>query len=104
MHEQILADRERVLGPDHPLTLTSRNNLAIAYRDAGRAAEAIQMDEQTFDIRARVLGLDHPHTLTTRNSLAFAQGCRSSARALSRSTRPHSPTASASWDPTIPTP
>jgi hypothetical protein len=26
---------ERVLGPDHPNTLTSRLNLGTAYRDAG---------------------------------------------------------------------
>nr|WP_324605243.1 tetratricopeptide repeat protein [Streptomyces purpeochromogenes] len=30
LHRQNLADRERVLGPDHPDTLTSRNNLATA--------------------------------------------------------------------------
>ena len=35
--EQTLADRERVLGPDHPDTLASRNNLAVAHREAGRA-------------------------------------------------------------------
>ena len=28
---------QRVLGPDHPSTLQSRNNLAAAYREAGRA-------------------------------------------------------------------
>jgi hypothetical protein len=37
LHEQTLAARERVPGPDHPDTLTSRNNLAAAYRAAGRA-------------------------------------------------------------------
>ena len=40
MHEQTLAARERTLGPDHPSTLQSRNNLAIAYRDAGRGDDA----------------------------------------------------------------
>ncbi|MFD6204307.1 tetratricopeptide repeat protein, partial [Streptomyces rubiginosohelvolus] len=30
LHLRNLADRERVLGPDHPATLTSRNNLANA--------------------------------------------------------------------------
>jgi hypothetical protein len=29
-----LADRERVLGPDHPYTVTSRINLAGAYQSA----------------------------------------------------------------------
>ena len=34
--EPLLADQERVLGADHPDTLGTRNNLAAAYRDAGR--------------------------------------------------------------------
>jgi len=59
---------ERVLGQDHPDTLTSRNNLALAYQDAGRAAEAIPPFEQTLADRQRVLGQDHPHTLTSRNN------------------------------------
>ena len=36
LFEQTLADRERVLGQAHPGTLTSHDNLAIAYKDAGR--------------------------------------------------------------------
>ena len=70
--EPLLADRERVLGPDHPDTLTSRNNLAAAYRAAGRAAEAIPLHERTLADRERVLGPDHPDTLTSRNNLALA--------------------------------
>ena len=35
LYEQTLADRERVLGPEHPDTLTTRNNLAYAYQSAG---------------------------------------------------------------------
>jgi hypothetical protein len=37
LFEQALAALERVFGPDHPYTMRSRNNLALAYRDAGRA-------------------------------------------------------------------
>ncbi|MFC8208383.1 tetratricopeptide repeat protein [[Kitasatospora] papulosa] len=33
--EAVLADQERVLGPEHPDTLTSRHNLAAVYRQAG---------------------------------------------------------------------
>jgi Tetratricopeptide repeat len=39
--ERLVADQERLLGPDHPDTLASRNNLGEAHRDAGRTAEAI---------------------------------------------------------------
>jgi tetratricopeptide (TPR) repeat protein len=70
--EPLLADRERVLGPDHPDTLTSRNNLAGAYQDAGRAAEAIGLHERTLADLERVLGPDHPDTLQSRNNLATA--------------------------------
>jgi hypothetical protein len=71
--EPLLADQERALGPDHPDTLTSRNNLAEAYQDAGRAAEAIPLHERTLADRERVLGPDHPDTLQSRNNLATAR-------------------------------
>jgi hypothetical protein len=51
--EPLLADYERVLGTDHPDTLTTRNNLALAYREAGRTAEAIALHEQTLADRER---------------------------------------------------
>ena len=70
--EPLLADMERVLGADHPDTLAMRNNLANAYRAAGRTAEAITLHEQNLAARERVLGADHPDTLATRNNLALA--------------------------------
>ena len=63
---------EGLLGPDHPDTLTSRNNLAGAYESAGRLEEAITLYEQVTKDCARVLGEDHPLTLTSRNNLAGA--------------------------------
>ena len=70
--ELLVADRARVLGPDHPDTLGSRYNLAIAYLTAGRTEEAIALHEQTMAARERILGPDHPSTLKARNSLANA--------------------------------
>ena len=64
-----LADTERVLGADHPDTLSSRNNLARTYQSAGRLDQAIPLYEQTLADRERVLGADHPQTLTSRNNL-----------------------------------
>ena len=61
-----------MLGADHPDTLTSRNNLAGAYRAAGDLGRAIPMYEQALADRLRVLGADHPDTLTSRNNLAGA--------------------------------
>ena len=63
---------EGLLGPDHPSTLASRNNLAYAYRAAGRLTEAITLYEQVLPDSIRVLGEDHPNTLALRNNLAYA--------------------------------
>ena len=68
--ERTVADRERVLGVDHPDTLQSRNNLANSYRSTGRYDDAITLHERTLADRGRVLGADHPHTLTSRGNLA----------------------------------
>ena len=63
---------EDVLGPDHPYTLTVRNDLASAYYSAGRFGEAIELFERVLAEQERVLGPDHPDTLTTRDNLASA--------------------------------
>ena len=67
-----LADSERVLGADHPDTLASRNNLAAAYRSAGRLDQAIDLYEQNLAEALRILGSDHPETRFFRNNLAAA--------------------------------
>ena len=76
--EVVVAVVEGVLGPDHPVTLTTRNNLAGAYRSVGRFGEAIELFERVLADQERVLGPDHPDTLATRNNLAHA--CRSVGR------------------------
>ncbi len=70
--ETLLGDMEQILGPDHPDTMTSRTNLATAYRAAGRTAEAIPLHERTLADRERILGPDHPDTLHSGNNLANA--------------------------------
>lgn len=68
----VLADCERVLGPDHPDTLTTRSDLAAAYQSAGRQCEAIRLYERNVADFERVLGPDHPSTLISRSDLAEA--------------------------------
>jgi hypothetical protein len=68
--ERTLADCERVRGGDHPDTLTTRNNLAMAYRAAGRTDEAIPLLERTLADCERVRGADHPDTEAAREGLA----------------------------------
>ena len=72
LNEQVLTARTRVLGPDHPDTLTILNNLAGAYHAAGRLDEAITLYEQVLTDSIHILGPDHPNTLTILNNLAGA--------------------------------
>ena len=60
------------LGPDHPSTLFTLNNLAVAYQAGGKTAEAIALFEKVRDAIIIKLGPDHPNTLTTLNNLAGA--------------------------------
>ncbi|MFE1545739.1 tetratricopeptide repeat protein, partial [Streptomyces microflavus] len=69
LHRQTLADHARTLGPNHPHTLTSRNNLANALNHLGEHQEAADLHRQTLTDRERTLGPNHPHTLTSRNNL-----------------------------------
>jgi serine/threonine protein kinase len=55
-YERALALREVSLGRDHPLTLRVINNLASAYREAGRVDEAIPLQERNLDIVRSKLG------------------------------------------------
>jgi tetratricopeptide (TPR) repeat protein len=70
--QNLLTDSEQILGDAHPDTLNSRDNLAIAYHDAGRLDEAIALLKRTLADREQVLGDAHPDTLATRNNLAYA--------------------------------
>ncbi|MDX2515896.1 FxSxx-COOH system tetratricopeptide repeat protein [Streptomyces stelliscabiei] len=69
--QRALTACERVLGEDHPDTLNSRNNLALAYRSAGHLKKAIALYERTLTSHLR-LDEDHPSTLTVRSNLASA--------------------------------
>ena len=66
----VLADGERLLGPDHPGTLAARANLALAYAATGRPREAIPLLERNLADQERLLGPDHLSTLSTRAQLA----------------------------------
>ena len=65
---------ERVLGAEHPDTLTARRNLASWTGQAGDAAGARDQFAALLPVRERVLGAEHPDTLTTRANLAYWTG------------------------------
>jgi hypothetical protein len=59
-----------VLGPEHPDTLATANNLATALGHQGKHAEAVTVYRELLPIVRRVMGPEHPHTLATAINLA----------------------------------
>jgi hypothetical protein len=52
LYYRILGTRDRVLGADHPNTLTSINHLAALLRKAGRDEQALALDlRRAFSLR-----------------------------------------------------
>ncbi len=83
--EQTYQFAEKVLGPDHPNTLTSVNNLGASYQAQGRYREAEPLFQRALAASEKVLGPDHPDTLTSFNNLAAlyqAQGRYGEAESL----------------------
>jgi putative hemolysin len=62
--------RKKLLGAEHPDTLTSMANLASTYGNQGRWNEAEQLEVQVMDMRKKLLGAEHPDTLTSMANLA----------------------------------
>jgi Flp pilus assembly protein TadD len=67
---QVMETTKRVLGEEHPYTLTSIANLAFIYSKQGRWKEAESLEVQVMETTKRVLGEEHPHTLTSMSNLA----------------------------------
>jgi hypothetical protein len=65
----LLPAQERVLGAEHPDTLTTRASLARWTGQAGDAATARDQYAALLPVQERVLGAEHPDTLTTRANL-----------------------------------
>ena len=68
--EHATAAATRILGVEHPDTLTAQANLAASYWQAGRTGEAITIEEKVAEQRVRILGVEHPDTLTAQANLA----------------------------------
>ncbi|MCX5814083.1 MAG: tetratricopeptide repeat-containing protein, partial [Proteobacteria bacterium] len=69
--QESLAIREQTLGPDHPDTAKSLNNLAEIYRSIGRYTEAEPLYKRSLAISEKALGPYHPDTAGSLNNLAF---------------------------------
>ncbi|MGW3662536.1 tetratricopeptide repeat protein [Streptomyces sp. NPDC005141] len=74
VHRSVAAEREHLLGPDHPDTLASRYEVGFTLSRTGRPAEALREYARVARARERVLGAEHPETLAARQEMAYVLG------------------------------
>lgn len=60
-----LQGREKVLGCDHPETLTAAHNLSLILEAQRKFTDAEELFRSTIDARQRVFGKNHPATCST---------------------------------------
>ncbi len=70
LHQRALAIDEKHLGPNHPDTASSLNNLAVLYSDQGKYEQAESLHQRALAIREQRLGPDHPKTAKSRKQYA----------------------------------
>src|SRR5262249_51873442 len=68
LYQRSLTIYEQVLGPEHPDTASTLNNLALLYKNQGRYEEAERLCQRSLTIYEQVFGPDHPKTVTVRQS------------------------------------
>jgi tetratricopeptide (TPR) repeat protein len=67
---EVLKERERVLGHEHPDTILTRHKLALQLDYQGKNGEAETEYRAVLKLENKVLGSEHSVTLGTRNNLA----------------------------------
>ena len=70
MRVKVMETRRRVLGEEHPSSLSSMNDLASTYSKQGPWTEAVNLIAECVQLRNRVLGTEHPHALSSAARLA----------------------------------
>jgi hypothetical protein len=85
LFERALVIREKALGPEHPDTAVSLNNIGRMLQDRGDLTGARPLLERALAITEEALGSEHPDTAEKLNNLANLlrdQGSLSGARRL----------------------
>ena len=75
IQREVIGVQKRVLGADHPKTLTTANNLASSLFVQGQLTEAERMMQVTLASCQRVLGPTHVDTLQTASGLENMRAC-----------------------------
>jgi hypothetical protein len=63
--------RQRILGGEHPDTITAMSNFAVTLRDQGKLDEAASMMREVLEKRQRILGDEHSYTTRAAECLCL---------------------------------
>ncbi|MDA8017759.1 MAG: serine/threonine-protein kinase [Thermoanaerobaculia bacterium] len=72
LKHQALELQQQLLGPDHPHTQISRNDLATMLKNVGRFAESAELLQSVLAQQTVLLGDEHPHVATAHFNLGQA--------------------------------
>ncbi|KAJ7463935.1 hypothetical protein FB451DRAFT_452408 [Mycena latifolia] len=70
--QELVVERRRELGKDHPHTLAAIGNLAIIYKTMGELSKAVELEKVVLNKHRELLGEDHPATLIAMANLAVS--------------------------------
>ena len=73
LYRRALEGSKRVLGPEHPDTLTSVNNLAGCLVRLGDTASALPLFRGALEISERAIGPEHPSTRLIRDNIEYLE-------------------------------
>jgi hypothetical protein len=65
----VMETRKRVLGEEHPDTLTSMNNLARTWKSQRCTKDAISLMRKCCQLRKQIHGPQHPYTEASLETL-----------------------------------
>ncbi len=87
IHRQALELRKTALGPEHPATLISLDNLGVTLYRQGKYEEAEQIHCQALELREQVLGPKHRDTFDSFDNLGRCRVHRGKFKELEQITR-----------------
>ena len=73
LFQDFVEKSKRILGEDHPDTLSALYNVANTYESMEQYGNALPLFQECMEKRKRVLGEDHPDTIKTINALAYTE-------------------------------
>ena len=91
LYSEVLSMQSRILGPDHPETLSTKANLAATMSRQGNYEEAKRLEIEVLRTMQRVLGPTHPHTTFAKENLEYTLRCAQALQAAGGATGAKSP-------------